>query len=104
VFEEAVAAASLFLEPAQRVAQTVRSGGVQGQPAVIDTTWTAGSFSAEAYTQEALAVPGPLTNRPLVLLVNRSSASASEVLAGGAAGLCREGWSWQQGALRQQTH
>ncbi|GBF93173.1 histone-lysine N-methyltransferase [Raphidocelis subcapitata] len=77
VFEEAVASAALFLPPPADIAETVRAGS----PQVIDSVFRAGELSPEVFP-EAAAAPGPLTNRPLAVIVNASSASASEVLAG----------------------
>ena len=94
IFEEAVAISSLFLEPATRVAQTVRTG-VTGPP-LVDATWSSGSgmvgvaYPTGGMSGDALAA-GPLTTRPVALLVNRSTASASEVLAG-ECGRGMQGW------------
>lgn len=72
VFEEAVAIATLFLDPSLNIAETVRN------EQVIENVWTSASLGHDFYPE----VPGPLTSRPVVVLVNKSSASASEVLAG----------------------
>lgn len=46
---------------------------------VIDQEWRSATLAAEIKPD---LPKGPLTTRPLALLVNRLSASASEVLAG----------------------
>ncbi|KAI8470624.1 MAG: ClpP/crotonase-like domain-containing protein [Monoraphidium minutum] len=76
VFEEAVAMAAMFLPPPADIAETVRGGS----PQVIDSVWRAGALSPEIFPEVARA--GPLSRRPAAVLVNSSSASASEVLAG----------------------
>ncbi|KXZ50678.1 hypothetical protein GPECTOR_15g362 [Gonium pectorale] len=73
VFEEAVAAASLFLSPGDVVAKTIR-----GPEEVVDTVWQVGSLPEDVFP----SLPGRLAVKPVVLLGNRSTASASEVFAG----------------------
>ncbi|WIA08921.1 hypothetical protein OEZ85_008338 [Tetradesmus obliquus] len=75
VFEEAVAIASLFQDPMSPVAETVRSGS-----SLVDVVWRPAGLSPASWPD---VLAGPLTSKPLVLLVNSNSASASEVLAGG---------------------
>ncbi|KAL3145262.1 hypothetical protein ABBQ32_001001 [Trebouxia sp. C0010 RCD-2024] len=72
VFEEAIAIANLMLEGGQEIAQTVRTA------TFVDNTWKAGSLSREVFPTQ----PGQLTKKPVVILTNSSTASASEVLAG----------------------
>lgn len=72
VFEEAVAISSLFLDCDCDIAETIRN------EQVIDNVWNAGRLSTEIFPD----LPGPLTSRPVVVLVNSSTASASEVLSG----------------------
>eukprot|EP00882_Tetradesmus_deserticola_P003170 GHRQ01003361.1.p2 GENE.GHRQ01003361.1~~GHRQ01003361.1.p2 ORF type:complete len:167 (+),score=83.83 GHRQ01003361.1:3-503(+) len=57
------------------VAETVRSGS-----SLVDVVWRPAGLSPASWPD---VLAGPLTSKPLVLLVNASSASASEVLAGG---------------------
>lgn len=66
-------------DPTQTVASTVRSGSNQ-----VDVAWRPSGLSSAAWPD---LMAGPLTSRPLVLLVNSNTASASEVLAGGQ-------WRW----------
>ncbi|EFJ41634.1 hypothetical protein VOLCADRAFT_119655, partial [Volvox carteri f. nagariensis] len=73
VFEEAIASASMFLRRGDVIAKTIR-----GPEGVVDTVWQAGSLPEEVFPQP----PGRLAVKPVVLLVNRSTASASEVFAG----------------------
>jgi C-terminal processing protease CtpA/Prc len=68
-------------DPSHAVANTVRSGSTQ-----VDVVWRPSSLSHSAWPD---VMAGPLTSRPLVLLVNGNTASASEVLAG----VCRIGHS-----------
>ncbi|KAK9805537.1 hypothetical protein WJX72_003921 [[Myrmecia] bisecta] len=72
VFEEAIGMASFFLEPGSMIAETVRNDEV------IDNHWQAGSLSREIFP----SLPGVLTRKPVVLVTNSSTASASEVLTG----------------------
>ncbi|KAF8072837.1 CBR1 [Scenedesmus sp. PABB004] len=74
VFEEAVAIASLFEDPTRAVAQTVRSSS-----GLVDVVWRPSGLAPSAWPD---VMAGPLTSKPLVLLVNANTASASEVLAG----------------------
>lgn len=74
VFEEAVAMAALFQDPRDAVANTVRSGSAQ-----VDVVWRPVGLS---HRDGPDVIAGPLTSKPLVLLVNGNTASASEVLAG----------------------
>lgn len=61
-------------DPSRPVAETVRSGD-----GVVDVVWRGSSLPAGGWPD---VLTGPLTSKPLALLVNRSTASASEVLAG----------------------
>lgn len=72
VFEEAIATASLLLKDGQEIAETVRTGSF------VDNVWRVGTLSKEIFPN----LPGQLTDKPIVLLLNGSTASASEVLAG----------------------
>jgi carboxyl-terminal processing protease len=56
------------------VANTVRSGS-----SVVDVVWRPSGLPPTAWPD---VMAGPLTSKPLVLLVNSNTASASEVLAG----------------------
>lgn len=92
------------------VAETVRSGS-----SLVDVVWRPAGLSPASWPD---VLAGPLTSKPLVLLVNSNSASASEVLAGGVfearcalAGMrcvgwevCRQccWWLWQLGSCRLQ--
>jgi hypothetical protein len=58
------------------VAETVRSGS-----SLVDVVWRPAGLSPASWPD---VLAGPLTSKPLVLLVNSNSASASEVLAGAA--------------------
>lgn len=68
--------AALFLPPSSDIAETVRAG----VPQVIDSVWRSGSLSPEIFPEAARG--DVLSLRPAAVLVNASSASASEVLAG----------------------
>ncbi len=68
-------------DPSDAVANTVRSGSTQ-----VDVVWRPSGLSRTAWPD---VMAGPLTSKPLVLLVNSNTASASEVLAGGQSGLAR---------------
>lgn len=72
VFEEAIAIANLMLQGGQEIAQTVRTA------TFVDNTWKAGALSREVFPTQ----PGQLTKKPVIILTNSSTASASEVLAG----------------------
>lgn len=61
-------------DPRDAVANTVRSGSTQ-----VDVVWRPSGLSRTAWPD---VLAGPLTSKPLVLLVNSNTASASEVLAG----------------------
>lgn len=61
-------------DPGSAVANTVRSGSSQ-----VDVVWRPSGLSHTAWPD---LMAGPLTSKPLVLLVNSNTASASEVLAG----------------------
>jgi C-terminal processing protease CtpA/Prc len=63
-------------DPTHAVANTVRSGTAQ-----VDIVWRPSSLSHNAWPD---VMAGPLTSKPLVMLVNSNTASASEVLAGAA--------------------
>eukprot|EP00897_Mesotaenium_endlicherianum_P001537 jgi/Mesen1/1410/ME000130S00497 len=93
VFEEAIAMAALWLDcPHCDVAETVRSSSSSSSPSAISSTSAGMSASADiedaVYQVGRLPVnifgkhPGALTHAPLVVITNRSSASASEVLTG----------------------
>ncbi len=71
MFEEAIACAQLLLDCHCNITETVRSGSV------LDTVFTAGDLPPEIFS-----VRGAQTSAPVVVLVNRASASASEVLSG----------------------
>lgn len=73
-FEAAVSLAEYFLPQGAPITSTVRFGDV------VDAEWRAGQglTPGGAHTTPPL----PLTSRPLVLLTNASTASASELLAG----------------------
>jgi len=80
VYEEAVAIAGLFLEPGTPIASTVRSGDSALRD-VVDSEYVTAQLPLATYPPDDF--PGfSLTRAPMVLLTNRSSASASEVLAG----------------------
>lgn len=70
----AVCCAGLLQDPGDAVANTVRSGSAQ-----VDVVWRPVGLSHSAWPD---VMAGPLTCKPLVLLVNSNTASASEVLAG----------------------
>lgn len=61
-------------DPTHAVAETVRSGS-----SLVDVVWRPSGLSPTAWPD---LMAGPLTSKPLVLLVNSNTASASEVLAG----------------------
>ncbi|GIL48895.1 hypothetical protein Vafri_5312 [Volvox africanus] len=73
VFEEAIASASMFLRRGDVIAKTIR-----GPEEVVDTVWQVGNLPYEVFP----SLPGRLASKPVVLLVNRSTASASEVFTG----------------------
>jgi hypothetical protein len=64
----------LLQDPRDAVANTVRSGSAQ-----VDVVWRPVGLSHRDFPD---VIAGPLTSKPLVLLVNGNTASASEVLAG----------------------
>eukprot|EP00884_Botryococcus_braunii_P009004 jgi/Botrbrau1/18104/Bobra.0813s0001.2 len=72
VFEEAILSASFFLPQGAQIVETVRSGFV------VDTMFEAGDLPRQIFPSE----PGLLSRRPVAILVNSGSASASEVFAG----------------------
>jgi C-terminal processing protease CtpA/Prc len=88
-FEEAISDAAMLIGDADApVAATVRSASGQ-----VDAVWSGSALPPELFTPDAQRAarlsggwsPGgvvpPLAERPLAVLINRSSASASELLA-----------------------
>ena len=71
---QAVAFLACLQDPMSPVAETVRSGS-----SLVDVVWRPAGLSPASWPD---VLAGPLTSKPLVLLVNSNSASASEVLAG----------------------
>lgn len=73
VFEEAISIASLMLDANCPVAATVRTVG-----GFIDNTFQTGHLPTQVFQN----LPGTMTHAPILLIANRATASASEVLAG----------------------
>eukprot|EP00892_Ulva_mutabilis_P000051 jgi/Ulvmu1/10046/UM059_0096.1 len=85
VFEEAIAIASYFLDsdadsttPSPHIVETVRNVDPVSHRNVIDNVWSVGTLPSEVFPRHAWG----LTNRPMAVITNNGSASASEVLAG----------------------
>jgi C-terminal processing protease CtpA/Prc len=77
VFEEAIAMASYFLDsdgPDMNIVETVRTSDAMHHN-IIDSVWTVGMLPPDLFSRHAWG----LTSRPVVILTNRGSASASEV-------------------------
>lgn len=74
--------ASPAQDPTAAVAETVRSGS-----SLVDVVWRPSGLPPGAWPD---LMAGPLTSKPLALLVNGNTASASEVLAGGCAAPARQ--------------
>jgi carboxyl-terminal processing protease len=82
IFEEAITIASYFLDDDNaRIAETVRYMDSESNRNIIDTVWAVATLPSEAFHAFPRHAWG-LTSRPLVLLTNHGSASASEVMAG----------------------
>ena len=79
VFEEAIAMSSYFLDgDGAAIVETVRVNDAASRRNVIDNVWAVGSLPGGAFPRHAWG----LTSRPVVLLTNHGTASASEVMAG----------------------
>ena len=85
VFEDAIAIASYFLDddssgasPNPHIVETVRNVDPVSHRNIIDNVWTVGMLPSEVFPRHAWG----LTNRPVAVITNNGSASASEVLAG----------------------
>jgi carboxyl-terminal processing protease len=74
VLEEAIAAAADFAPCGTRLAQTTRAS-VEPEVRYVACALPAGQFAAPP--------PGPLTSRPVVVIVNEATASAAEAFAAG---------------------
>lgn len=79
VFEEAIAMSSYFLDgDGAAIVETVRVNEAASRRDVIDNVWQVGSLPGGVFPRHAWG----LTSRPVVLLTNHGTASASEVMAG----------------------
>lgn len=85
VFEEAITIASYFLDsdsssiaPNPHIVETVRNLDPVSHRNIIDNVWSVGMLPPEGFPRHAWG----LTDRPIAVITNNGSASASEVLAG----------------------
>jgi carboxyl-terminal processing protease len=81
VFEEAIAISQYFLDTDGRdmhIVETVRNNDAMSRRNIIDNVWTVGLLPADVFMRHGWG----LTTRPLALLTNSGTASASEVMAG----------------------
>ena len=80
VFEEAIAISSYFLDDTTEtpIVETVRTTDVVSKRNIIDTVWKVGMLPSEVFPKHAWS----LTSRPVAVLTNRGTASASEVMTG----------------------
>jgi carboxyl-terminal processing protease len=81
VFEDAITISSYFLDNDghdTHIVETVRNNDPDNRRNIIDNVWTVGLLPSDVFPAHAWG----LTSRPMVLLTNQGTASASEVMAG----------------------
>ena len=83
VFEEAIAISQYFLDSDgdghdTHIVETVRNNDATSRRNIIDNVWTVGLLPSDVFPRRGWG----LTTRPVAMITNSGTASASEVMAG----------------------